>query len=423
MTLRTKMHSRFILAALAVAVPVTALAAPLTWDDCLKLTRENNPSLKAATAAYEQASALKSSAFGNYFPQISVNVGGTHSFTEVSGVATSTDSFNATANLTQNLFNGFADQGRYEQAKENERSALHALQAAKAAASEQLKTAFASLQYAHDYLHLSEEIIKRREYNLQLVQLRFEGGRENKGSLLLSKAYLSEAKYNHLQADSARQEAEVSMRNVLGLEELKISEANGAVPLSLPPAKVDFKALAAETPEVQQAIASEAQSRAGITIARAGLLPTLAFNAAAGKQDSVFYPQGDRWSIGLGLTIPLFNGGHDYYALRAAHASLNNSISNRRVVETQAILKLTQAYDAYVQAVEKAKVDLAYLEAALVRAEIARHKYNNGLQTFEEWDLVENDLINRQRNALISQRDRVAAEANWEFAQGRGALP
>jgi hypothetical protein len=49
--------------------------------------------------------------------------------------------------------------------------------------------------------------------------------------------------------------------------------------------------------------------------------------------------------------------------------------------------------DAFVEAVEKTKVDNSFWEAASTRARIARQKYNNGLLTFEDWDVIENDLI------------------------------
>jgi outer membrane protein len=73
--------------------------------------------------------------------------------------------------------------------------------------------------------------------------------------------------------------------------------------------------------------------------------------------------------------------------------------------------------------VEKLKVDQAFLDAAKTRADIARTKYNNGLMTFENWDIIENDLIQRQKSFLQSQRDRVVAEAAWEQAQGKGVIP
>jgi outer membrane protein TolC len=59
----------------------------------------------------------------------------------------------------------------------------------------------------------------------------------------------------------------------------------------------------------------------------------------------------------------------------------------------------------------------------MTRADIARTKYNNGLMTFENWDIIENDLIQRQKSFLQGQRDRVVAEAAWEQAQGKGVIP
>jgi outer membrane protein TolC len=87
------------------------------------------------------------------------------------------------------------------------------------------------------------------------------------------------------------------------------------------------------------------------------------------------------------------------------------------------LVRLKQAWAGYVESEEKLKVDQAFLEAAVLRAEIARSRYNNGLMSFEDWDRIENDLIQRQKTVLQSQRDRVTAEAAWEQAQGKGVIP
>jgi outer membrane protein len=86
-------------------------------------------------------------------------------------------------------------------------------------------------------------------------------------------------------------------------------------------------------------------------------------------------------------------------------------------------VNLKQTYASYAESAEKLKVDQAFLDAAFTRAEIARSKYNNGLMSFEDWDRLESDLIQRQKNFLQSQRDRVVAEAAWEQAQGKGVIP
>lgn len=44
---------------------------------------------------------------------------------------------------------------------------------------------------------------------------------------------------------------------------------------------------------------------------------------------------------------------------------------------------------------------------------IARSQYSNGLISFENWDIIENDLINREKNLLIGKRDLGLAEATY----------
>ena len=75
------------------------------------------------------------------------------------------------------------------------------------------------------------------------------------------------------------------------------------------------------------------------------------------------------------------------------------------------------------QAIERLKVDESFRAAAIARAEIARRKYNNGLLSFEDWDIIENDLIFRQKNYLSSLQTRVTSEAAWERDRGTGAIP
>ena len=64
-----------------------------------------------------------------------------------------------------------------------------------------------------------------------------------------------------------------------------------------------------------------------------------------------------------------------------------------------------------------------FLKAAEVRSEIARAQYQNGLLSFEDWDLIENDLIDKQKAMLTSQRDAVVARAAWEKMLGTGVIP
>lgn len=178
-----------------------------------------------------------------------------------------------------------------------------------------------------------------------------------------------------------------------------------------------------DTPEHRQSIAREEFSQEAITLSRSSFFPSLNLVGGVAKADTEWFPnKTETWNVGLNLSIPIFSGGHDYYSLQSSSATYRSSILDRIQVDQTQWLKIQQAYHTLVESHEKLKVDENFLKAAVVRAEIARKKYNNGLTTFEDWDLIENDLINRQKNVLQSKRDRVIAEAAFEQVCGKAVF-
>ncbi|MGE5241167.1 MAG: TolC family protein, partial [Bacteroidota bacterium] len=256
-----------------------------------------------------------------------------------------------------------------------------------------------------------------------LVELRFEGGWENKGSLLLSKASLSQAELDHLQAQHAAQVAQEQLANVLGENRAEDIQITGDIPLAEPAQTLDLQQVAQQTPDHRQAIGQEQAASAGVTLARSPLYPSLNLTGSTGRQGNNWIPDNDSHSVGVSLSIPLYSGGRDYYGTKSAVSNLSAATYNRERVDQQLITRLRQAYTAYVEAVQRLKVNQAFVDAATTRAEIARNKYDNGLLSFENWDIIENDLISRQTALVQSQRDRITAEAAWEQAQGKGVIP
>jgi outer membrane protein TolC len=255
------------------------------------------------------------------------------------------------------------------------------------------------------------------------VELRFEGGRENKGSYLLTRATLAQARYENLQGQQALASAQAQFARVLGRTESEALRVVGSVPVIAPEAAPDFRQRVQQTPELKQARAREQSALAEVRLARSGFYPSVDVSGSVAREGENWTPDKDRRTVGLNLTIPLFSGGRDYYTTRSAAASLEAASSSTDNLERQLLVRFRQAYADYLESEEKLKVDRAFLEAAVTRSEIARSRYNNGLMSFEDWDRIENDLIQRQKNFLLSQRSRVTAEAAWEQVQGKGVIP
>lgn len=410
---------------------VRAQIKVLTWDECVSITKERNPELKAAYENLKAMEQLEKAAYGNFLPTITGNLEYTKSDSRFGGSTLGAGSINRgelySANIKGqwNLFSGLQDLGRIKQAEANTKTQRATLQTVEAKISYELKTSYQGLAFAKSYLTLTEEIVKRRLENLRLVELRFESGLENKGSVLLSEANYEQAKYDNLQAKNAKRVASVSLARILGLDEFTDFDIEGEVlvkDISVDEV-VDFKSSVTSNPEVSIAQGKEEAAKEAITISRANFFPKLNLVGSAGRSEDGFFPDDNRmWSFGLNLSVPLFAGGQNYFSIKSTASMW--AVANKTFENTKrsVLARLEQTFAAYKESIVKLNVDKGYREATEVRAEISRKRYNNGLMTFDAWNIIEDDLIQRQKTYLNSRRERVTAEAQYEQVMGLGVF-
>ncbi len=400
----------------------------LTWEGCVQEALQNNAKLKFAQQTYDSYRYAEFGSYNNFFPQLTGTLGYNYGTNGVSSVVVGSSSttpaassnFLGTLTLSQNLFNGFLDQAGIEQAKAQRRAYQAALDQAKAQMLADLKTAYGGLLIAQRQVALQQEIIRRRQKNLELVELQFNSGKENKGSVLLSRAYVNQSRYNALQATDNITTFRAQLAFVLGRDEPGEYVLVEDVPLSVLDKQADFVALALVTPNLKQAIAQEQAANSGIVMARSNFFPSFNLNASVSQFGQEFFPQGSRWFVGANLMLPLFQGGKNYYQTKSARENFKAAISTRKSLGRQLVSNLKQAYVTYLEAIEQLKMNESFREAGVKRSEIATGKYNNGLMTFENWDIIESSRITYETNYLQSQLNLISAEASWQFAQGKG---
>jgi len=412
----------FLATSISVNAQETAALKKISWAEAIQLAQQNNLELQIAQNNLTAADQATTVAQSNFYPHISASASGNQ--TSLNDVVT--NSYSAQIGFTQNIFAGFSDFYKTKQSDINLKIAQVNLQAAKAKLSADLKQSYETLLFVQSYLQLTQDIVKRRQDNLQNVQMRFNGGRENKGSVLLSQAYSAQARYDDLQAQNQLLTAQENLGRILGITNyngLQIVD-NRTTRANLPNMnEKNFSDLALKAPDYQLSQLQEKSADADVDIARSGFYPSLDFTGVYAKTDSIFFPElNERWNLGLTLSIPLFDGGRDYAGVKGASAKYSAAQKAAQSSLLQLQNKIRSLYYDYVQTVERAKVDIVFRNAAEVRADIARSKYNNGLMTFDDWDVVENDLISRQKASLTSSRDRVFSEANWEQIQGIGVI-
>ncbi len=122
------------------------------------------------------------------------------------------------------------------------------------------------------------------------------------------------------------------------------------------------------------------------------------------------------------VSLPLFSGGQTFFDVRSAAAERDRTKATLDSTDNQVVFALQQAFATYQDAAGKVGAQEEFLHAAQVREEIATSQYTAGLLSFQDWDLIEEDLITNQKSMLTSRRDAVITEATWERIQGKSPL-
>jgi outer membrane protein TolC len=404
----------------ALFIGSVSIARTLTWNEAVSLAQQNSLEYQTALSNYKSVEELEISGVGGFLPKITASTSGTRSGPPSGPVS---NSYSAQLSLTQNLFSGFSDISNYYLKKTNTQKALAEFNSAKSKLSAELKQAYANLYYIQDFKKLALDIVKRRNDNSRNVKLQYDNGRENKGSLLLSQSYVESAEYDVLTSEHDHEVATENLRRVLGLpqeEEIVITTniSKEAVPLQKP----NFSLIAERHPDVISAAFDENISLYNVRISRAQFLPSLDFSSSYSYSDTKYFPENDKWSVGLTLSLPLFEGFKSYSSYNSNKAQLSAS----QLSSKNTILKVTsfikRSYYDYLEAIQKEKIDENFSKAAILRAEVARSKYKNGFITFEEWDNIETNLILRQKEMLASEKNRIIQQSLWEQAQGIGVF-
>ncbi|MCB0369721.1 MAG: TolC family protein, partial [Bdellovibrionales bacterium] len=99
-----------------VGGPSYAEESSLGWVECLKITKENNFSIKSAELSLKAAKELETSAESGFFPQVTATVSQTRSFNEASS-SQDQDVSSGVLSVSQNLFAGFLDSNKIKEAE------------------------------------------------------------------------------------------------------------------------------------------------------------------------------------------------------------------------------------------------------------------------------------------------------------------
>lgn len=395
--------------------PENDSTAVITWQDCTREAINNNPDLISAKESVKQSEADKTITSSTLFPQIDSSASGT---TTKTGSST-TDSYKYGVTGKQLLFDGFKTSKDVAQASETLKAAQYDYAVISSNIRLDLRAAFVELLRAQQLLSLTESIASRRKQNVELVKLRYEAGREHIGSLLTAEADLAQAEFEVNQAKRNLLLSQRRLTKELGREEMVPIQVQGEFSIKeINRDRPDFENMADNTPLLKEFIAKKESARFGLKSAKADFFPQVYLNASAGKSASDWPPNRDEWSTGLALTFPLFEGGSRIAKVSKAESQLNQAKAEERSGRDSVIFTLEETWKSLQDSIDEVIVKGKFLNAAVERAKISTAQYSLGLISFDDWVIIEDNLVNAQKTFLNTQANALIAEASWIQAKG-----
>ncbi len=411
-----------LLAAPPLYAGAPTVAGTLVWEECVALASAHHPDIVSAREKLQQARDAKGITRSALLPQVSTSLDINRTRQDASApsqgtVDDTTYSYGITAR--QLLFDGGRALYDTKGADAQVRQAVYSTMGTSSAVRYGLRSAFVELLKAQELLGISDEIVERREKSLKLVSMRYNAGKEHRGALLTAEANLAQARSDRVQAGRSVSLARHKLAREMGLREWKEFMVKGD--LSIPEVGAgspDFASLASRTPAVRQAELQKEFADYARKSAEAGYFPEVYGTASAAKSDTSWPPRESQVSAGVGITLPLFEGGKRVYRSSKENAAYRQAVADFESAKGSASVTLEQKWIAFMNAIDTFGVKEKYLRASEERARIAAAQYNIGQVSFDSWIIIENELVEAKKNYLNARAGALDAEASWKNAQG-----
>lgn len=405
-------------AATVVLLPQIAAAEPITWDEAVSEAARYHPDLAAARETVNQSRADRTQSASALWPQVSADVSGSTSEMRTRGSSAS-DSFVYGISGRQLIFDGFKSIYEVQSAVDAVEASDYAYLVTSSEVRLSLRRAYVNLWRAQELIGITERIADRRRESRDLIKLRYEAGREHQGSLLTAEANLAQAEFEVQRAHRGLATAQRSLTKEMGRKVFDPVSVPHEIPAPVvDPAKPDFEEMAARNPFLLQLAVLKEAARWGAWSALADFFPTVYADASTGRRGSRWEPETSEWSAGASASVTLFDGWGQWAGLDKARSTHREAEAVERGGKDGLLLTLEETWAGWQNAAGDLAVQEKFLEAARERAQIAAAEYGNGLIAFNDWIIIENNLVQADKAYLDARAGVLIAEADWRQAKG-----
>jgi len=388
----------------------------MSWVDCIREARENNPDLISAAANIDEQKAQKRVTLSGLLPQIDANANAAKTKNESNS---SVENYQYGVTGSQLIFDGLKSINEVKGATQDVKAAREGFRFTSSDVRLELRTAFVNLLEAQEMIKVVGDIIKIRKDNLRLITLRYKSGLEHKGAMMKAEANLANALYELDQTERQLDTAQWQLTKAMGRRDFVSTKVRGDFLVKEPLAqKPDLERLIESNPALLQARARTGSASYGVKSAYGTFSPQVLAVTGADRASNSWPPSSTQLSASLQLSVPIFDGALQFAEVSKARAAHKRAVENERSTKDGVLVDLQETWATLLDAVENVGVQGELLSATEERSKIADAQYSTGFTTFDNWIIIEDELVRAKRAYLAAKADALVAEANWINAKG-----
>jgi outer membrane protein len=421
-------------ATLAATAPHGAAAE--TIETALAKAYENNPQLNAQRAIVRQTDENVPTALSGFRPNVSANASVGREYTDTrqtipplppalpGGVSFEAKGLSTPHSVgltgTQTLFNGEQTANKVRAAESQVSAARETLRVMEESVLLSAASIYMDMSRDSANLEVQQNNVRVLQRTLTDTKNRFSAGQVTSTDVAQAEAQLAAGEASLHAAESTLMTTRANYRRIIGAEPENLAAAspvdrlapstlNGAIALGI-----------AENPSVTAALYGVDVAQLQVKIAEGALWPTLVGQYSVQQQynPQLLTPNLFTNTVSLNLSIPLYQGGAEYSAIRLDKENLGQQRLNVDQVRDQTRANVVQAWGQLQAAKAQVEAAIRQNDAAERALTGVRNEAMAGQRTTQDVLNAEQALVNARQSLLVAQHDRVVASYSLLSAVG-----
>jgi outer membrane protein len=270
-------------------------------------------------------------------------------------------------------------------------------------------------------LGVQQNNIRVLERTLKDTKNRFEAGQVTTTDVAQAEAQLAAGQASLYAAQSTLMTTRANYRRIIGVEPSNLAPASPVDRLIPTVLNAAIAVGAAENPSITAALYGVDVAQLQVKIAEGALWPTLALQGSVQQQvySNILTPNLFLGTVGLNLSVPLYQGGAEYSAIRLDKETVGQQRLNADQVRDQNRADIVQSWGQLQAAKAQIEAAIRQNDAAERSLEGVRNEAQAGQRTTLDVLNAEQALVNARVALIVAQHDRVVASYALLSAVGR----